>query len=381
MSVWDSLYGSRSSLARQVSGTETAHAWLLLGPSGSGKRSAAKAMAAALNCEEEPGSGCGRCHTCARIGRGRHPDVHHIVPEGPIIPVDVVREVVIPEAARSPFEGRRKVFVIEEAERMHPYAQNALLKTLEEPQEDTVFILISDREEELLDTIRSRCRIVRLEPVEESQIVELLRGEGASEETARLASRLADGDVELARSLALDEAAIARRWLWRGIPGRLHSARDAFDAAAEILAEARDAVKAREQTQKDEITELADAMGEGRGSAAARNALAKRHKRELRRLEEEVLGEALRSLASFYRDVLAARSGASEAIANIDMAEDIKSWAAADLPSAALVTAIERCIQARAHLLLNANPALTIEAVLVELASIVGPPALTTAAW
>jgi DNA polymerase III subunit delta' len=382
MSVWDGVYESQSANAirTQIATGSVPHAWLLLGPSGSGKRSTAVAMAAALNCQKEPGTGCGECGSCTRIARHRHPDVHHVVPEGPIIPVDLIRESVIPEAARSPFEADRKVFIIEEAERMHPYAQNALLKTLEEPQEDTTFILISDREEELLDTIGSRCRIVRLDSVPEDQVVALLIREGASDETARLAARLSDGDVERARALALDEAVIARRWLFRGVPGRLREIKDAFEAAAEVIAEAKDAVKARERAQKGEVVELAEAMGEGRGTASARNALAKRHKRELRRLEDEVLGDALRSLASFYRDVLVSRHGGTPAIANRDMTEDIERWARADVPDTNLVAAIERCVEARADLLKNANAQLAMEAAMVELVRLVPAPSLE-ASW
>lgn len=383
MSVWDMVYESRStkSLRSQIASGKVPHSWLLLGPSGSGKGFTAVAMAAALNCKVRPGEGCGECSTCTRICRRRHPDVHHIVPEGPIIPVDVIRESLIPEAARSPFEATRKVFIIEEAERMHPYAQNALLKTLEEPQPDTTLILISDREEELLDTIRSRCSIVRLDSVPEDQVVALLVREGASDETARLAARLADGDVERARLLALDESVIARRWLFRGIPGRLREVNDAFDAATEVIAEAKDAVKDRERSQKAEVTELAEAMGEGRGTATARNALAKRHRRELRWLEDEVLGEALRSFASFYRDVLAARHGGRSAIANLDMIDDIDRWVGSGVGDANLVAAIERCIDARADLLRNANTQLAVEAALVELVRLVPASSLETAGW
>ncbi len=383
MTVWDALYQSRATtgLAAQICAGEIAHSWLLIGPSGSGKRSAAVAMACSLNCPVEPRLGCGTCQTCIRILRGRHPDVHHVIPEGPIIPVDVIRETVIPEAARSPFEGRSKVFIIEEAERMHPFAQNALLKTLEEPQPDTVFVLVSDRDDELLDTIRSRCRVVRLEPVPEQEIVKLLLREGASEEAATLAARLSDGDVERARTLALDQAVIARRWLFRGIPGRLKSPPDAFDAAYEVLQEAKDAVKAREQVQRELVAELADAMGDGRGTAAARNALLKRHKRELRRVEDEVIGEAFRSLASFYRDVLAVRTGGRAALINLDVADDVDLWARSDTSEAALVAAIERCVQARASLLKNANLPLAIESAFVELARLVPPPAMSPAPW
>jgi DNA polymerase-3 subunit delta' len=377
MSLWNNLAGSRAAegLANQMASGEVAHAWLLLGPTGSGKRPAAVAMAAALNCRVEPGRGCGECSSCLRIGRRRHPDVHHIVPEGPLIPVDMIRDTVIPEANRSPFEGERKVFIIEEAERMNPAAQNSLLKTLEEPQPDTVFILISDREEELLDTIRSRCRVVRMEPVPEERIIDYLEKEGARPEVAMLCARLAEGDLERARILAFGDDAMERRRVWVSIPRRLTSPLDAQDAAAEIVEQARSAVKAFELLQKPEIEELAEAMGERRGTAQARNALMKRHKRELRRLEEEVLGEALQSLGAFYRDVLAARVGGEEGITNLDLLDEIRDWAASDISDLAFVMAMERCVEARAALLKNANPPLQIEATLVQLTALVPPQA------
>ena len=377
MNVWNKLDRNRivEGLARQVASGEVPHAWLLLGPSGSGKRSAALAMAAALNCTEEPGVGCGTCSTCARIMRRAYPDVHHIAPEGPLIPVDVIRETVIPEAARSPFEGHRKVFIIDEAERMNDAAQNAILKTLEEPQPDTIFVLISDNEGELLETIRSRCRIVRFAPVSEVRIIELLRDDGAPQETALLAARLSEGDFERARQFIEDPAMLERRRTWIGMAGRLQSSVDALDAAAEVIAITKETVKEREGTQKHEITALAEAMGEGRGTAAARNALANRHKRELRRLQEDVLGEALATLASFYRDVLALRRGAVEGIVNLDLIDELRPWAENDAASdGALLRAVDRCLETRGRFEHNPNATLHIEATLLDLARLVPPP-------
>lgn len=373
MSVWDSLEASRAvgGLARQIAASEIAHAWVLFGPAGSGKRPISVAMAAAIQCPVEPRVGCGTCSACLRILRHRHPDVHHIVPEGPLIPVDVIREVVVPEAARSPFEARMKVFVIEEAERMNPAAQNALLKTLEEPPADTVFILISDREDELLETIRSRCRVVRLEPVPEQRIVELLVRQGVTEQAALVAARVSDGDLERALALALDDSAGDRRRTWLSIPRRLVSPVDALDAAAEVIQEVKAALGALEDTQKIETQELADMIGEKRGTAAARNALSKKHKRELRRREEELLGEALQTIASFYRDVLAVRTGGTEAVTNIDLMAELEEWVSADVDNRALLRAAERCVDARASFMSNANPTLAIEATLVEIGHLV----------
>jgi DNA polymerase-3 subunit delta' len=379
--VWGDFASSRvvEGLRHQLAQGAPAHAWLLLGPRGSGKRAVATAIAAALNCPVTPGIGCGTCLSCTRTLRGRHPDVHNISPEGLIIAVDVIREAVIPEAARSTFEARYKVFVIEEADRMNDAAQNALLKTLEEPQHDTVFVLISDNEEELLETLRSRCRIVHLEPVSEEQIVELLEQGGAAREHALVAARASEGDLQRARALVFDEAAGARRALWASLPARLSSPLAALDAAAEVLDQARQAARARERAQRAEVSELAEAMGEGRGTGAARNALAKRHRRELKRIEEEVLGEALFYVASFYRDAVALRAGGRAAVTNLDAVDFLEWWARSALSDRSLLAASERCLAARASFEFNANPTLAVESALVELTLLISPPVGTPA--
>jgi DNA polymerase III subunit delta' len=382
MSVWADIEESRpvEGLRRQLARGGPARAWLLLGPRGSGKRAAALAMAAALNCTRAPGVGCGDCSNCARTLRRRHPDVHYVVPEGLVIPVDVVRESIIPEAARSTFEARYKVFVVEEADRMNDPAQNALLKTLEEPEADAVFVLISDNEEELLETLRSRCRIVHLEPLSERHIVQLLESEGASHDTAIAAGRASEGDLQRARALAKDERVRARRLLWSSLPSKLGSPVAALDAASEVLHQAKEAVRERELVQRDEIRELAEALGEGRGTAAARNALAKRHRRELKRVEEEVLGEAFFYLASFYRDVVAVRRGASGALVNGDALAALQAWTGWEASDHNLLAASERCLGARASFVFNANPTLAVESAFVDLTRLVPPPAHAHAA-
>jgi DNA polymerase III subunit delta' len=371
MSVWGPLEGTplEAQLSAQLLAGDIVHAWLLLGPPGSGKRAVALATAAALNCPVEPGRGCGHCSSCVRILRSRHPDVHHILPEGPLIPVDLIRDTVIPEASRSPFEAHYKIFIIEEAERMNEAAQNALLKTLEEPQPGTIFFLISDQEDEVLETIRSRCRILRLEPLSEDRIVELLEEAGAAPADARLAARLSEGEIERARALAFDSSATARRAVWTSLPARLTTPVDALDLAEEVLAEASEAVKALDAIHKTEVIEFAEAIGEGRGTATARNALANRHKRELRRLQEEVLGEALRQLATFYKDVVVLRRGSGDTITNLDLRSELERWSAFDVSDRALIEAVEACLLARAALPQNANALLTLEAAMAKIVS------------
>ncbi|MFN2389840.1 MAG: DNA polymerase III subunit delta' [Actinomycetota bacterium] len=359
----------------RVGGGHVPHAWLLVGPAGAGKRSAALAIAAALECSEEPYVGCGRCSACARVARRRFPDVQHIVPEGPLIPVDVIRENVLPEAARSTFEGRYKVFVIEEADKMNEAAQSALLKTLEEPVPGVVFVLVTDHLEEILETVTSRCQVVHMEPLSEARVVDALVREGGSPEMARLAARVSQGNLGRARELAFDESIRARRLFWTGIPRRLASPVDALDAAAEVIDQVAEAVTERAADQKAEVAELADAIGDGRGTATLRNSLALRHKRELRRVEQEVLGEAFATLASFYRDVLAVRAGGGDAVTNLDLFDEIELWSRADVPARGLVAAVERCLAARASLVFNANHLLATEVVLLEAARLAPAPA------
>ena len=375
MTVWERLHGSRSESVpqAQIASGEIPHAWLLIGPAGAGKTAVATTMAAALECTEQPLVGCGECSSCLRTLRRRHPDVHHIVAEGALIPVDTIRDAVIPEANRSPFEGAYKVFIIEESERMNDAAQNALLKTLEEPQPGTIFILTCDRIEELLETVQSRCRVVRLEQVPEETIVQVLEREGADRATALIAARVSEGSLERARALAFDPSTARRRTTWIQIPRRLAGPADGLDVALEILSESKEAAKEHEQGQKEEVQELADALGERRGTAQARNALAKRHRRESRRLEEEILAESLQTLGSFYRDVLAARAGDESAVVNLDLLDDLHSWAASDVSDAGLVAAVARCVEARAALPKNANAQLVLEAALVDLGRMVPP--------
>lgn len=375
MSVWDGLDSERAvdGLQRQLTQGEISHAWLLSGPSGAGKGAVADAMAAALNCLDEPLLGCGNCSPCRRVLGRAHPDVHRVVPEGSVIAVDVIRDGVIPEATRSPFEGRYKVFVLEQAELMNEAAQSSLLKTLEEPQPDTVFILLSHAEEEILETIRSRCRIVRLEPTSERRLVALLEREGASAETALTAARLSEGDARAARRWAFDASVGERRSLWLSIPRRLRAATDALDAASEILDQARTAGAAQKRVQAQETRALADVIGEGRGTGTARNALALRHRREQRHAEEAVLGEALGTLAAFYRDVVGVRRGSPATVANLDRIDELQEWARSSVSDGTLLCAVERLVAARAALLSNANVLLALEAALAEVTRLTQP--------
>lgn len=229
-------------LSRAVARDTMPPALLFAGPAGVGKRQAANAVAAALNCLQPASSerferdACGECPACRRIERGVHPDVITIEPgDSGTIKIEQVRDV-IDRAGYRPFEGRRRVVIIDEADALVAPAQNALLKTLEEPPSASVFILVSSMPDSLLDTVRSRCPRLRfgiLTPAEVAAV--LMRDHEYGESDARAAA--ADADGSIGRALAaqsvdlLEARAAAQRLLEQTARGgdpaaRLNAARD-----------------------------------------------------------------------------------------------------------------------------------------------------------
>lgn len=180
------------------------HAYLLCGPKGTGKKSVARLCAMAAVCRGEGKRPCGVCGPCRRILSDTHPDLHTIRPEKgkQTIGVDVMRDMIAEVGVKS-FENTTKVLIIPDAQKMTPAAQNCLLKTLEEPPQDTVFFLMTEQPGALLATIVSRCRVIRFHPLSIEDCEKRLIALGQPPADARRRARMAEGCV--GQALEIDD--------------------------------------------------------------------------------------------------------------------------------------------------------------------------------
>lgn len=223
-------------LARSQRRDTLHHAYIFSGPEGVGKKRLAMDLARSLNCAQGNGNleFCGVCPSCHKIDSGNHPDVQLIEPETKVFRVDQVRQL-IQDISFRPFEGRRRVFILDEADRMNDEAANCLLKTLEEPPELNILVLLTTNLYALLPTIRSRCQILKFHSIHPREIEEFLRASmGRTAEEAAKAARLSQGSLGVALSLDMSAAAALQASAFRLL--ELLAQRD--DAALmEILAE------------------------------------------------------------------------------------------------------------------------------------------------
>ncbi|MSP92187.1 MAG: DNA polymerase III subunit delta' [Myxococcales bacterium] len=200
------LRGHRAQLAvlsRAVLADGCAHAWLFSGPPGVGKTTAASALLGALACTNRPrptADACGKCPSCSALRRDEHPDVKVLRRDGQVIKIEQVREATA-RLRYAPVVARIKAVLIEDAETLHETAGNALLKSLEEPARDVVFVLVTSRPQLLLDTIRSRCQGLRFAELPPDDVAAILRAEGHTQDAARIAAALAQGSLHEARTL------------------------------------------------------------------------------------------------------------------------------------------------------------------------------------
>ncbi|WP_149548201.1 DNA polymerase III subunit delta' [Streptomyces marokkonensis] len=398
MTVWDDLVGQErvsdqlAAAARDADALVTAaaagtpppeaskmtHAWLFTGPPGAGRNQAARAFAAALQCVSPDRAlggapGCGFCDGCHTALVGTHADVSSIAAVGSQILVEVMRDTVR-KSFTAPANGRWQVILVEDAERLNEKSANAVLKAVEEPAPRTVWLLCAPSIEDVLPTIRSRCRHLNLSTPSVDAVADMLvRREGIEPDVAAAVARATQGHVDRARRLATDPAARARRASVLKLPLRVEDVGGALKAAQELVdAAAEDAKQLAEETDGKETEELKAALGatQGgrlpRGTAGVVKDLEDMQKRRRTRTQRDSLDVALTDLTSFYRDVLALQLGSRVAIANADAEDALERLARGSSPESTLrrIEAIAACGEALDR---NVAPLLAVEAMTMAL--------------
>jgi len=340
------------------------HAYVLAGPEGSGKSIAARAFAAALLCRR---GGCGECRDCRLALRDQHPNEFVVEPEGRDIHVDTVREEIWQPAFRTAPEPGPKVFLIREADRLSPAAADTLLKVLEEPPADSVFLLLSARAHELPETVWSRCHVVTFTALPESFVVGQLASEGVDDVRARLAARLTGGNLGRARRLATTPDGLAfREAAVEALEAAAAGPAGALEAA-NVVVTAAAGYKKGLSTELD--AELAPFLDErGRPEEAYRGAIRRieiRFHRRERRAERDYVDWVLLAVSSLLRDRLVASVGVSSTLL---LNPDIEPGS--DLSVAAAAAGLAGVEEARAELAeeFNLNVRLVLERAFLRLA-------------
>jgi DNA polymerase-3 subunit delta' len=365
--VFDELVGQErvaAFLRAAVESGSSSHAYLFVGPPGSGKRTAARGLACALVCED---GGCGTCSACMRVKRGAHPDVRVVEPQGAATYlVEQVRDEIVPDMWLRPAEARAKVYVIDRADAMNDSSANAFLKTLEEPPSAVSIVLLTDDFDAVLPTIISRCQVVRFAPVPPARAILLLAERTGAGEDAALAALAASGGVlpraiEFLRTPARREARDRMIAVLRDLG--VMDGRDVLVSARDLLSLVRAPLDEIKERQETELRERIEFMGRAAGPMKEAEL---KHKRELTAREREGIAELLNVTESWLRDAVAASSGATDLVANRDAIDDV-SAAGACMAPASVEDAFQAVRRARRRVSYNVSPQLAVEAMLFEI--------------
>lgn len=373
-SVWSTLVGQQpaiTTLRRAVAGQGMTHAWLFTGPPGSGRSTAAIAFAAALQCER---GGCGVCHTCETVLAGSHSDVSITRTETAVIRVDGIRDLVL-RSALAPAQNRWQIMIVEDADRLNDHSGNALLKAVEEPSPRTVWLLCAPTVEDVLPTIRSRCRNVVLTTPSAAEVAGFLVGRDRVDPAlAAYAARASQGHIGRARALAADEATRNRRREVVSIPAGLTSLGACMNAAANLVDIAKaeteavgEQVNAREREELDAVFGTDRKARSSRSYKAALAQLTESQKQRAKRRVLDVVDRCLMDLVSVYRDVIAVQTGAPGDLVNEEMRGEIATLVRRTTPEQNL-RRLDAVFAARERMLdFQVPPLLALEAMTVSL--------------
>jgi DNA polymerase-3 subunit delta' len=364
------LHDAVADAAQVPAGPTMNHAWLFIGPPGSGRSNAATAFGAALVCSN---GGCGVCQDCVAVLSGSHPDVEVVRPEGLSYKTEEARALVA-RADMAPTRGRWHVIVMEDADRLTESANNVLLKSIEEPASRTVWLLCAPSVEDLLPTVRSRCQVVGLRTPATDAVAGFLQSQGVDAGTAAFAARASMGHIGRARALATIESVRNRRHDVLVMMRDLSDLASCMAAAGNIVAAAKADAEAllaeREETERADMLLAFGAGAEGKGvKRVTKSALKELEDRQVARRSRSVrdeLDRVLVDLLAWFRDVLVLQHEAPVELVNEEMRPDLERMADESEAADTLlrITAIR---DARQALSMNVAPQLAMEAMVVKL--------------
>lgn len=382
MSVFDTLTGQldvRAQLTRAAAEEKPTHAWLFTGPPGAGRSTAALAFAAALLCDQPDSAarGCGHCRSCQTVLSGSHADFLHFTTEKTTITIEEARDFVV-KAQDRPAVGRWRVMLIEDADRMPERTSNVLLKAIEEPPPYTIWLLTAPSPADVLVTIRSRCRPVKLRLPSVADVAARLladaqaRGENLEPHQADFVARLAQGNLEVAHKLATDPEARKRRSTVVQMPITLRSIAAAMEAADDLItiaeAEAEADAEARNEAERSALlTALGYEDGEKLSPThrAQVRQLEEDQKRRAKRIQTDTLDRFLADIQTVFRDVLTVQLATGADIINAHLADDIYAYAERTSPDRTLAH-LDTVATTRRRIRTNAGARLAFEAMMTS---------------
>lgn len=349
-----------------------AHAWLITGPPGSGRSVAARAFAAALLCEGEI-PGCGQCGPCQQVMAGTHPDVTALATDKVHITIEQARELVT-TAQRAPIQGSWRVMIVEDTDRMLERTSNVLLKAIEEPPDRTVWVMCAPSAQDVIITIRSRCRALHLRVPPADEVARLLvERDGVDPRLASECAREAQSHIGMAARFARDPLSRERRRAILQSAAQIRGVGDAVMAAKHLIdISSEEAQAACEERDARERAELLRALGEEekRNYPPAVRAQIRQmeadQKRRATRMQRDLIDRAMTDLISLYRDVLLTHIDPDKQLINASLAPVIADLATRCTREQAL-RAIEAIGVARERLAANVAPLLACEAMMVSL--------------
>lgn len=362
--VFDAVFGQprvREFLRRCIASGRVSHAYLLTGPAGSNKTSAAYAFAQAILCSK---GGCGECDDCKRAQRRHHPDIHFCSPEGAQgYLVEQIRDIVS-DVSLAPIRAKGKVYILDRVDLLGIQAANAFLKTLEEPVPGVIFILLGRTREGVLPTIVSRCQVVPFRHIPATEAAGILSQRvGVSLEKARIAIEACDGSITNAIAFAKSsERTEFRERILEVLGGlRLADERDVLEYAAELIERAKAPLDNVRTEQSEELAESADFL-----TKSALRQIELRHKRALTMATRTSLRQMTSIIRSWLRDVLMVVEGTPHLAVNVDAMDSINE-AAAWCSSEGLLSALREAYRTDEALSYNVSPETCLDTLLFSI--------------